>query len=81
MTSEEVRAFYSHIQNEPYFLDLVTYMTSGPSIAIVLAKVTPGYSAGKKGSARLRYLNGGLGPKSIGLHIIINYYHFTPLFR
>ena len=41
MTAEEVQKFYSHITNEPYFLNLVDYMTSGPSVALVLAKVNP----------------------------------------
>ncbi|XP_063687476.1 thioredoxin domain-containing protein 6-like isoform X3 [Bolinopsis microptera] len=41
MTAEEVHKFYSHISTEPYFLNLVDYMTSGPTVALVLAKVNP----------------------------------------
>ena len=41
MTAEEVQKFYLHISTEPYFLNLVDYMTSGPSVALVLAKVNP----------------------------------------
>ena len=42
MTAEEVHKFYSHLEQETYFLDLVEYMTSGPSVALVLAKANPG---------------------------------------
>eukprot|EP00116_Pleurobrachia_bachei_P017985 sb/3478247/ len=41
MTAEEVAQFYPLHVGESYFLDLVDYMTSGPSIALVLAKITP----------------------------------------
>ncbi|KAL5250149.1 hypothetical protein ACHWQZ_G016021 [Mnemiopsis leidyi] len=41
MTAEEVNKFYSHLTKEPYFLNLVDYMTSGPCVALVLAKVNP----------------------------------------
>lgn len=41
MTSEEVQAFYPHCISEPYFVNLVDYMTSGPSVALILAKIHP----------------------------------------
>ena len=41
MTPEEVSRFYSHLTEEPYFMRLLDYMTSGPSVALVLAKVVP----------------------------------------
>ena len=44
MTAEEVHKFYSDHENETYFLQLVEYMTSGPTIALVLAKANPGLS-------------------------------------
>ena len=42
MTAEEVKKFYPSHVNEPYFLELIEFMISGPCMALVLAKVTPG---------------------------------------
>lgn len=38
LTEEEVRSFYSHLQEEPFFDELVSFMTSGNSHVLVLTK-------------------------------------------
>lgn len=38
LTEEEVRSFYSHLQEEPFFDELVGFMTSGNSHVLVLTK-------------------------------------------
>ena len=70
MDAEEVAQFYPQHTGESYFLDLVDYMTSGPSIALVLAKITPGtkcvFMFSPRASSLLRPVNGKSGPGKSG---------------
>lgn len=38
LTSEEAETFYEAHKEQPFFQDLITFMTSGPSVVLVLTK-------------------------------------------
>jgi nucleoside-diphosphate kinase len=38
LTDEQVRAFYAEHQGKPFYADLVSYITSGPVVAVRLEK-------------------------------------------
>ncbi|XP_041374381.1 thioredoxin domain-containing protein 3 homolog isoform X4 [Gigantopelta aegis] len=58
LTEEEAREFYSHLEGEDYFEDLIAFMSSGPSFALVLTK-------GQKGDNVLQEWREMLGPPTV----------------
>jgi len=54
LTPERARAFYAEHEGKPFLGELVTYMTSGPCIPVVLE--------GEGAVARLRELMGATNP-------------------
>ncbi|KAK2188196.1 hypothetical protein NP493_140g00039 [Ridgeia piscesae] len=58
LTEEEAREFYDHKKDEPFFEDLIKFMTSGPSVALVLTK-------GETGEGIIEEWRELLGPPSV----------------
>jgi len=56
LTAERARAFYAVHEGKPFLDDLVTYMTSGPCIPVMLE--------GENAIVRLRELMGATNPKN-----------------
>jgi len=40
LTEEEAKNFYSHLESEPFFEELIQFMCSGPSYILLLSKPT-----------------------------------------
>ncbi|XP_033727929.1 thioredoxin domain-containing protein 3 homolog isoform X7 [Pecten maximus] len=58
MTEEEATNMYTHLQEEEFFKDLITFMTSGPSHILVLTK-------GRTGENIINNFRDLLGPTSV----------------
>ncbi|KAI0230921.1 Thioredoxin domain-containing protein [Lamellibrachia satsuma] len=58
LTEEEAREFYDHKKDEAFFEDLIKFMTSGPSVALVLTK-------GETGEGIIEEWRELLGPPSV----------------